>query len=95
MKIEIFNEYVDKIANLYQMPKESIFSKVKKRELVDARHLLYYLCKDRNMEVSYIQRFMNNNGYDIGHSTIIYGMNVMKDKVNSDPDYKQIINKIK
>lgn len=95
MKIEIFNEYVDKVTDLYQLPKESIFSKVKRKDLVDARHMLYYLCRDRNITVSYIQRFMNSNGYDICHSTIIHGLNVMKEKISSDPDYKQIINKIK
>lgn len=95
MKIEVFNQYLDGIIKLYDIPREWIFSKLKKREVVDARHMLYYLCFNRNIQVSYIQRFMRSKGYDIGHSSIIHGIKVIEEKVLTDSDYKQIINKIK
>lgn len=95
MKIEIFDQYVDKIVSLYAIPRSWLFTKVKKREVVDARHMLYHVCIERNIPVSYIQRFMHGYGYAIGHSTIIYGIKVMEEKVATDPDYKQIVNKIK
>jgi chromosomal replication initiation ATPase DnaA len=91
MKIEVFNQYLDNIIRLYDIPREWIFSKVKKREVVDARHMLYYLCVNRNIPVSYIQRFMGTNGYDIGHSSIIHGIKMIEEKVLTDSDYKQLI----
>jgi chromosomal replication initiation ATPase DnaA len=95
MKNEIFNDYVERIVGLYKIPKEEIFSKNKRMDVVDARHLLYYLCSKRKIQISYIQRYMKMNGYVIGHSSVIHGIKSVEVKVNEDPDYKQIINKIK
>lgn len=95
MKNEIFNDYAERIVNVYKIPKEEIFSKNKRMDVVDARHLLYYLCFKRKMQISYIQRYMKINGYVIGHSSIIHGIKSVETKVNEDSDYKQIINKIK
>lgn len=95
MKNEIFNDYADRIVDVYKIPKEEIFSKNKRMDVVDARHLLYYLCFKRKMQISYIQRYMKVNGYVIGHSSIIHGIKSVETKVNEDSDYKQIINKIK
>jgi chromosomal replication initiation ATPase DnaA len=91
MKIEIFNNYLDNIIKLYSIPKEWIFSKNKKMEVVDARHMLYYLCSKRKIPISYIQRYMDINGYAIGHSSIIHGIKSVEVKVNEDTDYKQLI----
>lgn len=95
MKNEIFNDYVERIVGLYKIPKEDIFSKNKRMDVVDARHLLYYLCSKRKIQISYIQRYMKMNGYVIGHSSVIHGIKSVETKVNEDSDYKQIINKIK
>lgn len=95
MKNEIFNDYVERIVDMYKIPKEEIFSKNKRMDVVDARHLLYYLCSKRKIQISYIQRYMKMNGYVIGHSSVIHGIKSVEVKVNEDSDYKQIINKIK
>jgi hypothetical protein len=42
-----------------------------------------------------IQRFMNENGYDVPHTTVIYGSGVMKKRVEEDRDYKDVLNGIK
>lgn len=95
MKNEIFNDYVEKIVDVYKIPKEEIFSKNKRMDVVDARQMLYYLCKKRNMSLTLIKRYMMDNGYDIGISTIRHGIASMEEKISNDSDYKQIINKIK
>ena len=95
MKNEIFNDYVERLVDAYKIPREEIFSKNKRMDVVDARHLLYYRCLKRKMQISYIQRYMKMNGYVIGHSSIIHGIKSVEVKVNEDSDYKQIINKIK
>ena len=94
MKQDVFNRYADKVVELFSIDRDALFSKSKKRELVDARHLLYYLCSKRPMRVNYIQRYMSENGYEITHSSIIHGINVMKRKMAEDPDYIKIVNKL-
>jgi hypothetical protein len=38
MKKQIFNQYAQKIADLFGVDKQELFVKSKKRDLVDARH---------------------------------------------------------
>jgi chromosomal replication initiation ATPase DnaA len=95
MKNEIFNDYVERIVDVYKIPREEIFSKNKRMDVVDARQMVYYLCKKRNMSLTLIKKYMMENGYDIGLSTIRHGIQAMEDRITNDSDYKQIINKIK
>jgi chromosomal replication initiation ATPase DnaA len=94
MKSDIFYQYVDRVVDLFRISKEELFSKNKRRDLVDARHLLYYLCLKRPMSLSYIEKYMAENGYEIKHSTIIYGVGVMTERVKEDFDYAQMVKEI-
>jgi chromosomal replication initiation ATPase DnaA len=91
MKQDVFNQYVDRISDLFNIKKEDLFSKSKKRELVDARHLLYYLCFQRPMRINYIQKFMQENGYNIQHSSVIHGINVVTERIKTDYDYVSVV----
>jgi len=42
------------------------------------------------MQIRYIQEYMGRNGYEVGHSTIIHGIDCVSEKVNEDVDYQQI-----
>jgi chromosomal replication initiator protein len=87
MKQDIFNRYVDRIAALFHITKEDMFSKSKKSELVDARHLLYYMCYNRQMKITSIEDYMALSGYTIKHSSIIHGIKAVEDKIKEDKDY--------
>jgi chromosomal replication initiation ATPase DnaA len=94
MKLDIFNQYVDRITELFNISKEEFFSKSKRRDIVDARHLLYYLCHKRPMSLSYIQKFMRESGYAIQHSSVIHGINIVTGRVKDDSDYLQVVKDI-
>lgn len=94
MKQEVFEAYVNKIIDLFKIKREELFSKNKRRDLVDARYLLYYLCAHRPMRIRYIQEYMVLSGYDIEHSSIIHGINEIKRKIAEDTDYVHVINEI-
>lgn len=94
MKQDVFNQYVDRIVDLFGISREEIFSKSKKREIVDARHLLYYLCHKRPMSITYIQKYMGMNGYEIQHSSVIHGINSVSERVKDDADYMQIVKEL-
>lgn len=94
MKEDVFNQFVERVVDLFGIAKEELFLKSKKRNLVDARQLVYYLCSERPIQVMYIQKFMKNNGYSVSHSSIIHGISVMNKRVEEDKDYKAIANEI-
>lgn len=94
MKHDVFNQYVDRVANLFSLTREDIFSKSKKRSIVDARYLLYYLCYNRPMNISYIQKYLNEAGYMIEHSSIIHGISVVNQKMTDDRDYVSVVKEL-
>ena len=95
MKAKLFNNYLWQVARVTKVKKEKFFEKSKKRHLVDARHMLYYLCKENGVKVGYIQKYMADNGFETGHSSIIHGVNIMKEKVKEDKDLAHVLGKIK
>ena len=94
MKSDIFSQYVDRIIHLFNISREELFSKSKRRDIVDARHLLYYLCYKRPMTLSYIQKFMRESGYPTQHSSVIHGINIVTSRVKDDGDYLQVVKDI-
>lgn len=91
MKQEVFNQYVDRVSDLFGISKDVLFSKTKKRNVVDARHLVYYLCAKRPMQVTYIEKYMSECGYDIKHSSIIHGISSVEKRILEDKDYVSVI----
>ena len=73
MKKEIFDKYSQAVATQFHLTLDEMFSKNKRQDIVEARQILYYLCKERPIRFSFIQRFMEENGYKVGHSSIMYG----------------------
>ena len=58
MKRDIFDVYATAIAKKFHITLDDMFTKNRRRDIVDARQLLYYLCMERPIRVSYIKRFM-------------------------------------
>jgi len=94
MKEEVFNQYADRVARLFGISKEKLFSYTKKREVVDARQLLTYLCHNRQMRLITIVNFMENNGYKSNHNTFAHAIKIINQKITEDRDYKTIISNI-
>ena len=95
MKKDIFEQYVDNVTDRFGITREQLFTKDKSRKISDARHVLYYLCKNRPMSMSYIKQYMGENGYDIAPSNILHGVRKVEDNINQDPDYTILINQLK
>lgn len=95
VKSEIFNMYAEQVAEMYEIKKKDLFKKTKKRMVVDARHLLYYLSKTRPMRLTHIKYEMEKNGYEIAHSSIIHGIKMVEQKIKEDRDYKKVIKSIR
>jgi len=94
MKQDIFNQYVDKVIEMFNINKDILFSKSKERHVVDARQMLYYLCYNRQMQFVTIKNFMVNNGASVHHNSIVNGINNVKVKLEEDRDYQSIIKEL-
>ena len=94
MKKDIFNQYVSKVCELFGIEPDDLIKKTKHRNIVDARQLLFFLCDKRQIQKIYIEKWMNDAGFTIGHSTIIYGINRVKDRMRGDNDYVSIVKDI-
>ena len=94
MKQQVFNQYAKEVGKVFNISNENIFKKTKQRISVDARHLLYYVCSKRPMRITYIQKYMKENGYDINHSSIIHGINQVKERVSEDRDYVSVVKRV-
>ena len=95
MKEQVFNSYVSKVVKKLQITKKEFFTNTKKRQVVDARHIVFYLCYKRDIRMTYIQDYMSRNGYDIPHSVVHYGVQQMEKKVSSDRDYEELVQKLR
>ena len=94
MKKEIFDAYALAVAKQFHLTLDQMMEKTQRRDCVDARQMLYYLCMERPIRISYIQRFMEDHGHPVSHSTIIHGYNRAKDMVDEDGDFKNEVNKL-
>lgn len=95
MKQEIFDAYVSAITKRFNIESsDELFVKTKRRDIVDARHILYYMCSVRPMRIRYIQQYMLDRGYDIAHSSIIYGIAQVNKLVKDDADYSNLIEEL-
>ncbi|QGH72859.1 MAG: hypothetical protein [Podoviridae sp. ctrTa16] len=70
----MFFEIVRETCGELGVSKAQVFRKTKKRNIVDARHIIYYSCFNSGMRVSTICNYMIENGYDIAHNSIINGI---------------------
>lgn len=95
MKKDIFEQYVDRVTDRFGISREQLFTKDKSRHISDARHVLYYLCKERPMTATYISKYMGENGYNIDLPSIGHGVRKVENNINQDPDYTILINQLK
>ena len=94
MKHEIFNQYVAKIAKLYRVEESELFVRSRKQEMVDARHMLFYLCVSRPIPAYSIKTYMAERGLSIQQSAITNGIRKIEKNISEDADYAQIISDI-
>jgi|5B_taG_2_1085324.scaffolds.fasta_scaffold00291_10 chromosomal replication initiation ATPase DnaA len=87
-----FNNYAEKVSEAFDVPKERIFTKTKVKRVSDARQSLYYLCHSKPMTMAYIRDHMKQNGYDVAHSSVQYGISQTKKRMQEDESFKEFIN---
>tara|TARA_B100000780_G_scaffold247258_1_gene192133 strand:+ start:155 stop:451 length:297 start_codon:yes stop_codon:yes gene_type:complete len=90
-----FLDYANSVAEEFHVTMDSIFEKNKRPMFVEARQMLYLLCREKPIRISYIQHYLKEQGYDVSHTTIMYNYEKAKTKVSKDKSFKDIFNKLK
>ena len=76
------------VASHYDISVDRIKSKTRKREIVTARQLAMYLCKNHTKEP------LKGIGQKFGgrdHSTVIYSLKAVQDMIDTDKDFKKVV----
>jgi len=92
MKKPIFNKYVELICSDLNVPIEKLFIKDRTMKYVNARFILYSLCKSRPMSVLQIVEYMGDNGYKISRQSVEQG--IRKINKSTDPDVINFMEKL-
>jgi len=94
IKQDQFNKNVSSILEKMGVEKRELFKHSRKQHLVDARQILFYKCKEDGMKITYIHKYLKDNGFEVEHSTIIYGINKIKRLIKEDKDLKNFISNV-
>lgn len=94
MKRMIYESLMNNVSTVFGLSKEEILTPTKKRDVVDARQVIYYVCSKKNMRLAHIQSYLKQDGYSVTHSTIINGIKRVEAEMEFDHDYAKIINQL-
>jgi hypothetical protein len=94
MKLDVFNKYVEQVADLYGLKKEELFLKSKRKDIVEPRHLLICLCNRRGISFTYTKIYMEMYGYKLIHSSYRNSLIHSENKMKDDEDYVYILKRI-
>jgi chromosomal replication initiation ATPase DnaA len=95
MKKIIFDKYAKAVAKAFHLEMDKLFEKSKRRNQVDARQILYLLCMERPIRLTFIKSYLEEHGYTVPMSSILHGYERAKLLVDEDPDYRILVEEIK
>ena len=86
--VDNFSELVEKVAGHFQITSEDILDRSRKNEYVFARHAAMFVVRERlNLSYPQIAKIFKRD-----HSSVMYGINRMKQKIQSDSKFANTIN---
>ena len=94
MKYKLFKKFIERILEHMEISHADLFEKSRKKSVVEARQLLYYLCFKRGMRPTEIKDYMTREGHSIEHTTILYGIREITNTIDYDKDFKVIADSI-
>lgn len=94
MKKKLFDSILQQILDRYHITKEELYEQSKMPDVVNARYLLFYVCKMKGIDVSRIRKLLKDDGFDMTYATILRGIKTMEKRIIDDADYSKIISSI-
>jgi|TARA_R100000084_G_scaffold100021_1_gene54593 chromosomal replication initiation ATPase DnaA len=94
MKYKLFKKFIERILEHMEINHADLFEKSRKKSVVEARQLLYYLCTKRGMRPTEIKDYMSREGHSLEHTTILHGIKEITSTIENDKDFELIANSI-
>tara|TARA_R110002020_G_scaffold68061_6_gene178334 strand:- start:1243 stop:1551 length:309 start_codon:yes stop_codon:yes gene_type:complete len=73
---------------------DEMFSRSRKKALVDARYLIIYIARQLDIQLIYIQRFFKLKGFELHYTTLFHATNRIGDDIKGDEYMKEVVNSI-
>lgn len=91
MSLEQLESYfIPFLPRIFKKPILSLGDRSRMRELVELRHIFFYIAKSFGFSLSSIGIYLNKRD----HTTVIHGIRTFRDLVETDPNFKQKYNEI-
>jgi chromosomal replication initiation ATPase DnaA len=94
MKKKIFNQYLALVLKMFGITMDELLTKSKKRQIVDAKQLLIYMCYRRQMRLVTIKEYLGDVGYVIDNKNVLHSIRAVDKKIEEDRDLQTIIRDI-
>lgn len=87
-----FNSNLHAVMREFGLSEQEVFKRTKARMNVDARQMLFLMCRNDGIPLNYIQKyFFSVGGLDIAHSTIIHGARRARNVLSNDRYLRELI----
>jgi chromosomal replication initiation ATPase DnaA len=94
MKSKVFKQISSKVMEAFDLDVETMSSD-RRRSSVEARQMLYYIARRRNIRLVDIQDLMNDVfGVRPSHTSVIHGIKTTEKKVREDNDFHVVASRI-
>lgn len=91
MKKALFQSILQQILDRYKITKEELYEPTKMPDVVNARYLLFYVCKMKGIDIARICKLLKDDGFDMTYPTVFRGIKAMEKRILQDADYSKII----
>lgn len=91
---KIFNEFVKKSCEVFNVDQDDFFSKGKNPVKSDARYLTYFLCARAGLRNNVIVHLMTKNGLNVNKSDVSRGVKKWQERVIYDTDFLSLVKEI-
>lgn len=86
-----FKSNLHAVMREFGLSQQEVFKRTKQRMNVDARQMLFLMCRIDGIPLNYIQKYFGDNGLEIAHSTIIHGARRARNVLASDQYLRELI----
>ena len=94
MNRELFERILLQIMRRYAVSREQLYEQTKMPDVVNARYLLFYVCKMKGISISRLYILLTEDGFKTTKPTIFRGIKAMEQRILEDSDYSKIISSI-
>ena len=94
MNHQLFTNIVDLVSHFTQVNEEEIFSKSRKKALVDARYMVIYIARQLDIRLVYIQRYFKLRGFELHYTTLFHACKRLEKDKQDDMFLSELVDSI-